>query len=184
MHHFSRAALSAACEAKWYALRVRSNHEFLVTAQLEERSLDAFLPWYPRLEHFSGRNLRLRRPLFPGYVFACFDPSRDRAGVISVRGVVSVVSRGQIPEPVSEAVIEQLRLIASARPGDVSPAVYSPGEKVTVARGPLAGLTGVIERTKGERVKGGGRRLVVTIAMLNRACAVEIGEAEVYRARA
>jgi transcription antitermination factor NusG len=123
-----------------------------------------------------GRHLEVRRPLFPGYVFAMFETPRDRVAVMSTRGVVSIVGQGQTPEPLTAETITQLQAIASAGPSAVTPAACTAGEAVTVARGPLAGLTGVVERTKG------ARRLIVTIALLNRACAVELGQAEVFRA--
>jgi transcription antitermination factor NusG len=119
--------------------------------------------------------LRVRRPLFAGYVFACFDARRDRSGVLGVRGVVNVLSRGKTPEPLSDEVMAQLHAIARD-PAAVGPAVWRAGEAVTVASGPLAGFTGVVERAKG------ARRLVILVGLLNRACAVEIGEADVYRA--
>lgn len=161
--------------ARWYAVRVRSNCEFLVTAQLEERSLDAFLPYYVRRERLGRRDIQVRRPLFRGYVFACFDAVRERSDVLRVRGVVSVVSSGRTPEPLGPEVMAQLHAVARD-PRAVAPAEWRAGEAVTVASGPLAGLTGVVERSKG------ARRLVILVGLLNRACAVEIGEADVYRA--
>jgi transcription antitermination factor NusG len=109
-----------------------------------------------------------------------FETPRDRVAVLSTRGVVSIVGQGQTPEPLTAETVTQLLAIASAGPSAVTPAacphICKAGEAVTVARGPLAGLTGVVERVKGSR------RLIVTIALLNRACAVELGQAEVFRA--
>ena len=51
------------------------------------------------------------------------------------------------------------------------------GESVTVARGPFAGITGVITRL-------GPRRLVIRAAILGRPCVVEIGAGDVYGRRA
>lgn len=153
----------------------RSNQEFLIIDLLESQCIDAFVPYYERRSCWRGRHSQTRRPLFPGYVFAMFDP-RARVAVLDTRGVVSILPLRYAPEPLTPETVRQLQAIAAAPAGDVAPAACVPGERVTVAHGPFAGLTGVVERVKGRR------RLVVTIALLNRACAVELGQAEVYRA--
>jgi transcription antitermination factor NusG len=160
---------------KWYALRTRSNFEFTVAAALADRA-ETFLPFYLRRELIHGRRTARRRPLFPGYVFVYADAERDRARLLSIRGVVAMIG-GRRPEAIPAAVIENLR-IAAADPEAIMPAAPREGELVTVARGPLAGLTGVMERS------AGGRRLIIRVEFLNRACALEINQAEVYQTEA
>lgn len=134
------------------------------------------VPFYLRRHRFHGADLLRRRPLFPGYVFVCADLAADRSAILAARGVVGLLG-GRRPEAIPAEVIRNLQ-IAAANPESLTPAEWHGGEIVTVARGPLAGFTGVVERSKG------GRRLVVRAEFLNRACALEIGEAEIYCARA
>jgi transcription antitermination factor NusG len=157
----------------WYALRTRSNFEFTVAAILADR-FETFLPYFVRRHRLHGKLTPRRSPLFPGYVFVFADSDRDRACLLSIRGVVAMIG-GRRPEAIPAGVIENLR-IAAADPEAIAPAAPLAGELVTVARGPLAGLTGVMERSKT------GRRLIVRVEFLNRACALEINQAEVYSA--
>jgi transcription antitermination factor NusG len=122
-----------------------------------------------------GQDLTRRRPLFPGYVFVYADVARDRVSLLSTRGVVGIIG-GRRPETIPAAVIENLQ-IAARNPAAIEPALPRQGETVTVVHGPLAGLTGVVEQHRG------GRRLIVRVDFLGRACALEIGEAEVYGTR-
>lgn len=119
-----------------------------------------------------GQDLTRRRALFPGYVFVSADLAHDRILLLSTRGVVAMIG-GRRPEPIPAAVIENLR-IAAQDPAAIAPALPREGETVTVVHGPLAGLSGVMERVAGRR------RLIVRVDFLGRACALEIGEAEVY----
>jgi transcriptional antiterminator RfaH len=173
----ARPATALLNSKNWYALRTRSNFEFTVAAILADR-FETFLPFFVRRHRLHGKLTPRRSPLFPGYVFVFADSDRDRACLLSIRGVVAMIG-GRRPEAIPAAVIENLR-IAAADPEAIAPAAPLEGELVTIARGPLAGLTGVMERAK----KGGqgGRRLIVRVEFLNRACALEINQAEVYSA--
>jgi transcription antitermination factor NusG len=158
---------------EWYAIRTRSNFEFRVAAILADR-FETFLPFFLRRDLIHGRRTARRRPLFPGYVFVRADREGDRSLLLSPRGAVALIG-GRRPEVIPATVIENLR-IAAADPEAIAPAEPLAGELVTVARGPLAGLIGVMERSKT------GRRLIVRVEFLNRACALEINQAEVYQA--
>lgn len=186
---FSRAALpegAAACPqairsdspegATWYALRTRSHFEFVVADVLRARFCEAFLPFCLRRCRLHGALQMRPRPLFPGYVFVRSTRTALRDEALRIHGVTGVVSRGPVPEPIADEIIGPLRQIAQADPARIAPAVWRAGEPVTVTRGPFAGLAGVIDRAKG------AERLVILTGFLGRACAVEVGEAELYRA--
>src|SRR3569833_1818332 len=68
----------------WYALQVRANHERTVAAALRLAGIEEYLPQYFTRSNRTDRVKVLARPLFPGYVFGCFDPAAGlpvRAGV-------------------------------------------------------------------------------------------------------
>src|SRR3569833_3386074 len=68
----------------WFALQVRANHERTVAAALRLAGIEEYLPQYFTRSIWSDRVKVLARPLFPGYVFGCFDPAAGlpvRAGV-------------------------------------------------------------------------------------------------------
>lgn len=169
---FDETALS------WYALRTRTNHEFIARDQLRALDIPEFLPFYSRISNWSDRRKTLSRPLFPGYLFAQVDP-RDPSLVWRAAAVVQIIGlrEGCAIDP---ATIDNL-MRATADPSRVEPVEYpaqgfARGELVTITRGPLAGLRGTIERTKG------ARRLIVAVDILARACAVELRERDVLKA--
>lgn len=163
----------------WYAIFTQVAREKTARSQLRTAAIEVFWPYYLRRTQWGRRGdvVRVETPLFPGYLFARFDCERDISTVRNVPGVSQVVGPGAKPTAIDDDVIATIRR-ACSNPALVSPAEYpfAAGERVTVASGPFAGLTGVVERTKGRR------RLVVLIEVLNRACAVELGQAEVFPA--
>ena len=162
----------------WYALRTRANHEFIARDQLRALEIPEFLPFYSRISNWSDRRKTVSRPLFPGYLFARVDPL-DASPVWRAAAVVQVIGLRD-GCAIDGAVIENL-MRATADPSRVEPAEYPEpdfmrGELVTITRGPLAGLRGVIERTKT------ARRLIVVVDILARACAVELRDRDVLKA--
>jgi transcriptional antiterminator RfaH len=182
---FSRANTGAHREASlisWYALYTKAGHEKRGRAQLRAYGIEAFLPSFSRLTRWGARGdlVRIETPLFPGYLFARFDADEMLATVRNMHGLSQVLGPGNRPASIPGALIAALKR-ATADPSIVSPADYSPhyaqGDRVTVTNGPLASLTGTVERTA-----AGGRRLIITIDILQRACAVELRESEVLKA--
>ena len=163
-------------------IRTRTNRELIARDQLRALDVPEFLPFYSRISNWSDRRKTLSRPLFPGYLFAQVDP-RDPSPVWRAAAVVQIIglgSHGSGGCAIDPATIENL-MRATADPSRVEPAEYpaqgfARGELVTITRGPLAGLRGTIERTKG------ARRLIVAVDILARACAVELRERDVLKA--
>ncbi len=55
-----------ALEPKWYAVYVRSRHEFQVFKRLTMKGIEAFLPTVERLRKWKDRKKLIAFPLFPG----------------------------------------------------------------------------------------------------------------------
>jgi transcription antitermination factor NusG len=151
----------------WYALRVRSNHETVVQTGLRNRGFDEFLPACRVRSRWSDRVKETARPLFPGYVFAHFDPNK-RLPILMLPGCVHIVGFGNGPEPVDEQELHAIRrFVDSGLP--ISPWPYlREGEVVVVEHGALAGLEGIVLRAR-DRI-----RLVVSLNLLQRSVAVEL----------
>jgi transcription elongation factor/antiterminator RfaH len=173
--------LDVAAALPWYALYTQAGREKLLRSQLRAHGIEAFLPSYSRLTLWRARGdrVRIETPLFPGYLFARFDAAETLSTVRRMRGISQVLGPGNRPAALPDALISALRQ-ATADPSRAMvteySASYAHGDRVTVTNGPLAGLTGVVDRTKGHR------RLIITIDILQRACAVELRESEVLKA--
>ena len=66
--------LAAAPNTSWFALRVRSRSEIMVSQLLEAKGYPSYSPSYTTERPYSDRIKRVEAALFPGYVFCRFAP--------------------------------------------------------------------------------------------------------------
>ena len=137
---------AAAEEHCWYAIHVRSRHEFVAYGELRKKGINAFLPSTTRISQWKDRRKQVEYPLFPGYLFVNIRPhAEDFLPVIKTRGMVNFVSLVPgYPTPVSPEEIRALQIVMeSGQPVDVYPSLI-PGTWIRIKRGPLAGAEGVL----------------------------------------
>jgi transcription antitermination factor NusG len=153
--------------AKWYAVQTRPKHEKSVSGFLEGKGYEQLLPLYQSWHRHSGRMQSVLLPLFKGYLFCRFDPSR-RLPILMTPGVSMIVGRGREPEPIPSQ--EIARIQASCASGlPLTPWPYlERGDLVRVECGPLQGLEGIFVSEKNTD------RLVVSVEILRRSVAVEV----------
>jgi transcription antitermination factor NusG len=162
-------------EPLWYAAYTNANHEKRVTQQLEQRSIEHFLPLYESARRWKDRRVRLQMPLFPGYVFVKL-ALRDRLQLLQIPGVVQLVSFNGHPAPLPQDDIQAIRNCLD-RGQQIEPHPYlRAGRRVRVMSGPLRGLEGIILRRKHKT------RFVLSFELIMRSVAVEIDETELMPA--
>ena len=132
---------------EWYALRCKSNMEFIVDHQLSVRNITRYLPTYP-VTPVNSRSRRTR-PYFPGYLFLQGKTDDFFAQrVFLLRGVIGLVSFDGIPAPIQPGIIESVRRqthkldleLQLARSG------FTPGDEVFVQDSALGQLEGIFEK--------------------------------------
>lgn len=156
----------------WYAVWTRSRHEQVVLQQLVEKRVEAFLPTVTRWSRWKDRRKQIEFPLFPGYVFARFDPA-GRLAILKCSGVVSIVSFNNEPAPVPDQEIANIQtLVASTLPYDPCPMIKT-GTMVEVIHGPLKGVVGRLKR------KGAHARLVLSVELIGQAVSVQVDAADI-----
>ena len=156
-------------EPHWYAAYTCANHEKGVAQQLERRSMECFLPLYESVRRWKDRRVRLRLPLFPGYVFVRL-ALRDRLKVLEIPSVVRLVGFDGHPVALPEGDVETIRtrLAGFCR---MEPHPYlQRGRRVRVLSGPLEGMAGIAVRKKNRT------RFVISLELIMRSVAVEIDE--------
>ncbi len=157
---------------RWYAIRTRSRHEKKVAAQLAGRGIELFLPLAKRWSRWKDRRKWIEVPLFPGYCFGRFG-FEARTLVLKVVGVVSLVGKGGVPEPVQDDEIEAVRrVVAGPLPYDPCPDLLE-GRPVEVIRGPLMGVRGLLIR------KDAKARLLIVVNAIRQGASLEIDAADV-----
>lgn len=152
---------------RWYAVYTWARHEKAVARHFEERGLTYFLPLYQAIHRWNKRSCRVSLPLFPGYVFVRTG-GPERYKPLQVPGVLHYAGTGTTPSAIADEEIETLRRILISGK-EVGPHPYlSAGQQVRIAAGPLAGLCGIIQRSKS------GNRFVVSVETIKQSIAIEL----------
>jgi len=162
-----RLASAQTFSANWFAAYTSSRHEKRVASYFADRQIESFLPLYATRHRWKNRcEMNLELPLFPNYVFVRIDP-RERACVLEVPGVVSLVGFGRTLAPLSDFEIEALRSGLGQRKIEPHPYLVI-GERVRIKCGPMAGMQGVLVRRKSNF------RVVLALDVIMRCVAVEV----------
>jgi transcription antitermination factor NusG len=163
----------------WFALHVASNHERKVQAQLQFNSYAELTPfWIPdsqRISRFTKKPIE--RALFPGYVFAQFDPLH-RTPILRMVGVIQVLSIDRLAVPIPDRDIENIRLLL-AKPSLIRPEKHwtnaQPGDWVEIIHGPFTGLQGAVTYL------GSKSRVLVWIQEMGSGASVEVSGESLMR---
>jgi len=161
-------------ELWWYAVHIRSKHEFQVRERLHKVEIEVFLPVVERLSKWKDRKKLVSFPLFPGYLFVRIGKGFQRFTVLKTRGVVRFLcSASGEPEPVPEDQIAALKkLIDSGIPIDPHPYLKT-GQRVRIRTGPLSGVEGILVERLGLHM------LVLSVDILHQGAALRIEASEV-----
>jgi len=162
-------------DLRWYAIHVRSKHEFRVLERLTKAGIDAFLPVFERLSRWKDRKKLISFPLFPGYLFVRIrDIYHETLAVLKTPGVVRFLGLlPSKPEPVPEEQITSLkRLIEDKIHLDPYPYLKE-GERVRIKSGPLDGIEGILVERLGQHM------LVLSVDILQKGVSLKIDAAEI-----
>jgi len=167
--------LSDISDLYWYAVHVRSRHEFKVLDRLTKAGIDAFLPVVERLNKWKDRKKLVNFPLFPGYLFVHIHKIYDTMlAILKTPGVVRFIGiiPGE-PEPVPEEQIISLKRIIESKES-IDPYPYlKEGQRVRIRKGPLAGVEGILVE------KAGQHSLVLSVDILRQGLSVKIDASDV-----
>jgi transcriptional antiterminator NusG len=154
---------------EWFAVQVlRGNFERRVRDQLRLSLIEEFLPLYTVRSRWSDRVKLIERPLFPGYLFARVDAAAGGlAKVLELRPQIALLPSNLAPAAVPDEQVETIaKLCYSELP--LLPAEYKRGQAVTIQRGALAGVSGIVSKVRNRY------RLTVNVDIFRRAVEVEL----------
>ena len=157
---------------QWFALAVKPRFDRAVARALEVKGYQTLLPLYRKYHKYGARTKNSELPLFPGYVCCRFDP-QTRLPILTTPGVLQVLGAGNRPIPLSDLEIYSLQAALKAQlPVEPFPFVDA-GQRVRINSGILAGVEGIVLRSKPSL------RLVLSITLLQRSVLLEIGRNQV-----
>jgi len=166
----SLKTVTAGPDMSWFAVYVKSRHEFQVHERLTNLDIETFLPVVERLRRWKDRKKMVTFPLFPGYLFVHIPKNYDEIlTVLKARGVVKFLSKAPgEPAPVPDDQIESLqKLVNSKEPIDPYPYLQE-GKRVRITGGPLAGVEGILKERRGKHL------LVLSVDVLKQGASVRI----------
>lgn len=150
MNDSSSVGITKPTQTKWRVFYTRARAEKRCHERLIAGGIDSLLPTYTSLNTWSDRKKRVVQPLFNNYIFARVDES-DRISVLQTQGIAYCVKLGSRFAEVSQQEIDQIQMTQQDQE-NIAQWPYSmpgPGEKVSVIRGPMKGLTGEVIEQRG-----------------------------------
>jgi transcription antitermination factor NusG len=154
----------------WYALYVKSRHEFVAFGGLIRKGTEAFLPSIKRFKQWKDRRKLVEFPLFPGYLFVYIQPNPEEfLNVLKSGGVVSFVSLTPgYPTPVPFSEVTSLKLMVESGKELNIYSSLEEGSSVMVKRGPLKSAKGILTEKDDQSM------FLVNIKLLGRSIGVKI----------
>lgn len=158
----------------WHAIYTRSGSEFQVSALLQQRGVETYVPSVRR------KVLRRDRPdriaYFPCYLFARLDFDRTRLSSVAwMPGVRRIVCNGDVPAPVSDHLVELIRDRLEGMDEHACDGLRR-GDRVRISAGPLRDLDAVFEQhlSAADRVR-------VLLDVMGRVMPVDLDRSQVQR---
>jgi len=164
----------------WYCVRTQPKNEHIAAAHL--RLLDGVEVFCPRLRL---RKVTRRGPvwfveaLFPGYVFARFNPWVSQNEVTYARGVSSIVRFKGVPASVPDGAVAELRQQMNGTECKEIDQSISEGDRVVVSEGMFMGLSTVVTQALPAR-----ERVRVLVEFLGECREVEVSKSALLPDRA
>lgn len=152
----------------WYALYTMPRHEKKVAQHLHVRNIEHYLPLYQAKRQWrDGSKPLLEFPLFPCYMFIRIARA-ERTSVLQVPGARAIVEGvGKEPGALPDHEIEVLRHGLLTMNPEPHP-YLTVGQRGRILGGPLAGLEGIVVRTKSTC------RVVLNVETIRKSVAVEV----------
>ncbi len=121
----------------WYAVNTKPRQEDFAERMITQIGVETF---YPKIND--------RKSLFPGYLFAKYNPIEHFRKIRYTKGVRDVVSYGYNPVPVDEGIINSIKLRIKNGFVQISNDLFKKGERVIIREGLFKDFEGIFEDVK------------------------------------
>jgi len=158
----------------WFALYVKPKHEFKAKEELDQLSINNYLPIVTKLKQWNDRKKNISEPLIKGYIFIYTD-EKERLISLENRCIIKCISDHGRPAKIPDWQILNLKNMLSHKADFRVYEGLVKGTRVEIVEGPFKGVRGVIEKTDTEST------LSVSIDLLNRSIVVHLPKESVAR---
>jgi transcription antitermination factor NusG len=167
-YEYRSPRLNTETEHCCFALKVRCSGEDSVARSLRLKGHHVLSPMHTVSLSYSDRIKKVRRALFPGYLFVRM-PEQEFLSVVSTNGVSYMVRSGRNIEPLSDSETQIVEAACHA-PEKCEPCEYLRiGQRVMIEDGAFTGLTGLLHKVRDEN------NVIVAIDSLHRAVRLATG---------
>jgi transcription elongation factor/antiterminator RfaH len=161
----------------WYVVHTKPRQEDVALENLERQGYSCYLPRL-RVKKPVARKLALiDEPMFPRYLFIGVNDlfvSKGSSPIRSTRGVSGLVRFGSDPAQIRFELLNAIFMreqVQHQKPEQP----FKPGDHVTFAHGPLAGIESIYEAANGEE------RSMVLLRLLNRPVKLQVDTAQLRK---
>ena len=132
--------------SQWYVIHSKPRAEKLAGLHLNKLGIETLCPYMLQRKQIRRKQVTQEVPLFPGYLFAKFDPDSEFRAVQYATGVRCVVSFGEALARINASLIKAMRERIYQGYVTVTKSIaFQPGQKVRIHDGPLQGFEAVFE---------------------------------------
>jgi transcriptional antiterminator RfaH len=153
----------------WTPIRTKPRQEKKLCAYADSRSIETYLPLMTSVKRYQRRTVEFLIPMFPGYVFAPLDEETYRtlliSGAVAFRMNMTATSEKGLIRDLN-ALLDFERITAE-KEIVIKPEIVQ-GSFITVASGPLQGVSGIVER------RGDEAKLTVNVEILGQSVSAKI----------
>lgn len=150
----------------WYVVYTKPRQEHTALHHLVRQHFEVWLPLMGKWIRRGAERVCVTEPMFPRYLFLrTTQREQSLASVRSTIGAVGLVRFGERSPTLDDKTVATLRQLADAT--REPPGVPSPGSRVRVMAGPLAGLEALV-------VASAARRVEVFLGLLGREMRVSL----------
>ena len=149
------ASKDAPGNPQWFVLAVANRSEVAVADSLDGGDIHVWLPM--KQARYTRRRPRKSDPkmvpVFTGYVFVkCPASAAAFLGLMSVDGVRYLLGDGVHPLPVSDEIMNEVKMLVEGRVFEDDPrSEYRDGDRVEIEHGLFSFVTGVVKGYRGTR---------------------------------
>ncbi len=134
---------------KWYLLYCKRGQIFRAIENLERQNVTCLTPKAKIEKIVRGKRTTVTEPLFPNYLFVCFDENVIHTTTISsTRGVNNFVRFNTEPAVVPQKLIDELMSITEQE--YIAPETPVAGDTVLITEGVFEGIQAIYKEPDGE----------------------------------
>ena len=128
----------------WFVCQTNVREEERAQRYLEEKGFEVYLPIMEKERFVNFRNMLLKKPLFPNYLFVRFNEATESPYVCWTRGVRKILPENTQPIAIHDRIVESIRALAQ-KDGIIRKKSLKKKDRVRILGGPFKDILGIFE---------------------------------------